>query len=88
VVRAVADHGSAGLDLKISKSISLQLVCCSLIDTIEQIRHLMNENHMLPVIDNRSLIDVISIGDIAGQRDTTRCDAPFNRNGTVGRSET
>jgi CBS domain-containing protein len=62
VVRAVADHGSAGLDLKISKLISLQLVCCSLTDTTEHIRHLMNENHMrhLPVIDNYSLIGAIS----------------------------
>jgi CBS domain-containing protein len=90
VVRAVADHGSAGLDLKISKLISLQLVCCSLIDATEHIRHLMNENHIrhLPVIDNHSLIGVISICDIAGQRASTRCDAPFNRNGPVGRSET
>jgi CBS domain-containing protein len=72
------------------KLISLQLVCCSLTDTTEHIRHLMNENHMrhLPVIDNYSLIGVISISDIAGQRAPTRCDAPFNRNGPVGRSET
>jgi len=90
VVRAVADHGSAGLDLKISKLISLQLVCCSLTDTTEHIRHLMNENHMrhLPVIDNHSLIGVISISDITGQRAPTKCDAPFNRNSPGGRSET
>jgi CBS domain-containing protein len=90
VIRAVADHGSAGLDLKISKLISLQLVYCSLTDTTEHIRHLMNEKRMLhlPVIDNYSLIGVISISDITGQRAPTRCDAPFNRNGLDDRSET
>jgi hypothetical protein len=36
----------------------------------------------LPVIDNRSLIGIISISDIAEQRAPTRCDAPFNRNGS------
>jgi CBS domain-containing protein len=90
VVRAVADHGSAGLDLKISKLISLQLVCCSLSDTTEHIRRLMNENHMrhLPVIDSYNLIGVISISDITGQRASTRCDASFNRDSPGGRSET
>jgi CBS domain-containing protein len=90
VVRVVAGHGSAGLDLKISKLISSQLVCCSLTDTTEHICHLMNENHMrhLPVIDNHSLIGVISVSDITGQQAPTRCDAPFNRNGPAGRPET
>ncbi|RXT54387.1 CBS domain-containing protein [Bradyrhizobium betae] len=90
VVRAVADHGSAGLDLKISKLISPQLICCSLSDTTEHIRHLMNESHMrhLPVIDNYSLIGVISISDITRQRAPTRCDASFDRNSPAGRSET
>jgi CBS domain-containing protein len=91
VVRAVAEHGSAGPNLKVSKLISAQqLVCCGTTDTLEHIRHLMNENRIrhLPVIDNHSLIGVISICDIAGQRASTRCDAPFNRNGPVGRSET
>ena len=67
-LQSTARPVSAGLDLKISKLISMQLVCCSLTDTTEHIRHLMNENHMrhLPVIDNHSLIGVISISDITG----------------------
>jgi CBS domain-containing protein len=71
VVRAVAEHGAAGPDLKVSKLISVQqLVCCGTTDTLEHIRHLMNENRIrhLPVIDNHSLIGVISISDITGQR--------------------
>jgi CBS domain-containing protein len=44
-----------------------QLVSCSSSDTLEHARHLMNTNHIrhLPVIDNYSLIGVISIRDIS-----------------------
>jgi len=68
VVRAVAEHGAAGLNLKVSQLISVQqLVSCGSTDTLEHVRHLMNKNHIrhLPVIDNYSLIGVISISDIS-----------------------
>jgi len=44
-----------------------QLVSCSSTDTLGHIRHLMNKNHIrhLPVIDNYSLIGVISVRDIS-----------------------
>jgi CBS domain-containing protein len=72
VVRAVAEHGAAGLNLKVSKLISVQqLVCCSSTDTLEHIRHLMNKHRIrhLPVIDNYSLIGVISVRDISAAFD-------------------
>ncbi len=68
VVRAIAEHGAAGVNLKISQLISVQeLVSCSSTDTLEHVRHVMNKNHIrhLPVIDNHSLIGVISIRDIS-----------------------
>lgn len=68
VVRAVAEHGAAGLNLKVSKLISVQqLVCCGSTDSLEHIRGLMDKNFVrhLPVIDNWSLIGVISISDIS-----------------------
>src|SRR6202042_3655253 len=68
VVRAVAEHGAAGVNLKVSQLISVQqLVSCSSADTLEHARHLMNRNHIrhLPVIDNYSLIGVVSIRDIS-----------------------
>jgi CBS domain-containing protein len=68
VVRAIAEHGAAGVNLKVSQLISVQqLVSCSSTDTLEHVRHLMNKNHIrhLPVIDNYSLIGVISIRDIS-----------------------
>jgi CBS domain-containing protein len=68
VVRAVAEHGAAGVNLKVSQLISVQqLVSCSSTDTLEHVRHIMNKSHIrhLPVIDNYSLIGVISIRDIS-----------------------
>jgi CBS domain-containing protein len=68
VVRAIAEHGAAGLNLKVSRLISVQeLVCCGSTDELEYVRHFMNKNHIrhLPVIDNHSLIGVICISDIA-----------------------
>lgn len=68
VVRAIAEHGAAGANMKVSQLISVQqLVSCSSGDTLEHARHLMNKHHIrhLPVIDNYSLIGVISIRDIS-----------------------
>jgi CBS domain-containing protein len=59
VVRAVAEHGAAGLDLKVSQLISVQqLVSCSSTDRLEHVHHLMSKSHIrhLPVIDNYSLL--------------------------------
>jgi len=59
VVRAIAEHGAAGVNMKVSQLISVQqLVSCSSNDTLEEVRH-------LPVIDNYSLCGVISIRDIS-----------------------
>jgi len=56
----------------VSQLISVQqLVSCSPSDTLEQARHLMNKHHIrhLPVIDNYSLIGVVSIRDISNAFD-------------------
>jgi CBS domain-containing protein len=68
VVRAIAEHGAAGINIKVSQLISVQqLVSCTSTDTLEDVRHLMNKHHIrhLPVIDNYSLCGVISIRDIS-----------------------
>ena len=68
VVRAIAEHGPAGANLKVSQLISVQqLVSCTSSDTLEHARHLMNRHHIrhLPVIDNYSLIGVVSMRDIS-----------------------
>ena len=68
VVRAIAEHGAAGINMKVSQLISVQqLVSCSSDDTLEDVRHLMNRHHIrhLPVIDDHSLCGVISMRDIS-----------------------
>jgi len=72
VVRAIAEHGAAGANMRVSHFISVQqLVSCSPRDPLEHVRHLMNRHHIrhVPVIDNYSLIGVISIRDIAAAFD-------------------
>src|SRR3954469_8695140 len=72
VVRAIAEHGAAGVNLKVSQLISVQqLVSVPAGDTLEHGRHLMDRHHIrhLPVIDNYSLIGVVSMRDISSAFD-------------------
>src|SRR5689334_2949187 len=72
VVRAVAEKGVAGINMKVSQLISVQkLVACSSSDSLEHVRHLMNVHHIrhLPVIDNFSLAGVISMRDVSSAFD-------------------
>jgi CBS domain-containing protein len=67
VARAIAGHGTAGYALKVSALISVQqLVSCSPADTLEHVRQLMDQHHIrhLPVIDDTTLVGVISIQDV------------------------
>ena len=72
VVRAIAEHGPAGANLKVSQLISVQkLVACTSTDSLEHARHLMKVHHIrhLPVIDNFSLAGVVSMRDISAAFD-------------------
>lgn len=72
VVRAVAEHGAAGVAMKVSQLISVQrLISCSTTDTLEHVRHLMNVHHIrhLPVIDDFALAGVISMRDVSAAFD-------------------
>jgi CBS domain-containing protein len=79
VVRAIAEHGANGVNVKVSQLISVQrLVSCRSTDTLDDVRHLMNVHHIrhLPVIDNFSLAGVISMRDIAAAVDQMTTRAP------------
>ena len=68
VVRAIAEYGAAGVNMKVSQLVSVQqLISCKPTDTLEHVRHVMNREHIrhLPVIDNYSLIGVVSMRDIS-----------------------
>ena len=77
VVRAIAEHGAAGINRKVSEMISVQqLISCTSSDTLDHVRRLMNRHHIrhVPVIDDYTLIGVISIRDISRALDHE--DAP------------
>ena len=77
VVRAIAEHGAAGVNRKVSDMISVQqLISCSSTDTLDHVRRLMNRHHIrhVPVIDDYTLVGVISIRDISRALDHD--DAP------------
>lgn len=77
VVRAIAEHGAAGVNRKVSEMISVQqLISCTSGDTLEHVRRLMNRHHIrhVPVIDDYTLVGVISIRDISRALDHE--DAP------------
>jgi CBS domain-containing protein len=67
VARAIAEHGPAGASLKVAALISVQkLISCSSSDTLDHVRSLMRDHHIrhLPVIDDHTLVGVISIRDL------------------------
>ncbi|WFU38412.1 CBS domain-containing protein [Bradyrhizobium sp. CB82] len=79
VVRAIAEHGADGINVKVSQLISVQqLVSCTTTDTLEHVRHLMNRNHIrhLPVIDEYSLLGVVSMRDLAAAFDEATVTTP------------
>lgn len=76
--RAVADRGAATVNMKVSQFISVpQLVSCSSKDTLESVHAVMDQHHVrhLPVIDDYSLIGVISMQDITSALDCTAASA-------------
>jgi len=78
VVRAIAEHGAAGVSLKVSQLVPVQrLVSCSSTDSLEHVRHLMNVHHIrhLPVIDNFSLAGVVSMRDVSSAFDEAQAGA-------------
>lgn len=82
VVRALAEHGADGINTKVSTLISVQkLISCSTHDTIEHVRQLMTANHIrhLPVIDNHSLVGVVSMRDIMALQGETEAEADAPR---------
>ncbi|KWV58682.1 histidine kinase [Bradyrhizobium macuxiense] len=72
VVRAIATHGPAGAGMRVSQFVAVQqLVSCNSRDTLDHVRHLMNKHHIrhVPVIENYSLIGVVSMRDISAAFD-------------------
>jgi CBS domain-containing protein len=69
VARGLAAHGAAVLAMPIAKLLNRPLVSCTTRDSIDTVLQLMDEHQvrLLPVLDNYTLIGVISVSDVIHQ---------------------
>jgi len=66
VVRAVAERGLAALKAPVSDLMSRNMISCTMDDTVDHVRALMDEHHVrhLPVLEEHQLVGVLSIRDV------------------------
>lgn len=78
LVRALAQHGAAALDMEARQVMTRDVVTCDPDDTIEQVMATMTRGRFrhLPVIRHGGLLGLVSIGDVVKARLTeTRVEA-------------
>jgi CBS domain-containing protein len=70
VVRALAQHGGRVVDRPVSDLMTRNVVTCSPGDTVKQLMTEMTRRRIrhLPVVDNGSLVGIVSIGDVVKNR--------------------
>jgi CBS domain-containing protein len=66
VARGLAAHGAAVLNMPVATFLDRPRVCCTTHDTIDAVLQLMDEHQvrLLPVLDEHTLIGVVSISDV------------------------
>jgi len=70
LVRAMAKHGAAALELEVRQVMTRDVKTCHPDDPIEHVMELMTHGRFrhLPVVDHGELIGLISIGDVVKAR--------------------
>lgn len=70
VVRALAQHGSAALDMAASNFMTAEVVSASPRDSIGRVMEKMTHGRFrhLPILDEGRLVGIISIGDVVKKR--------------------
>jgi CBS domain-containing protein len=70
IARAVAEHGSAVVDLAVVDLMTVDVQTCTATDTVDQLMATMTEHRIrhLPVLDDGELAGIISIGDVVKWR--------------------
>jgi CBS domain-containing protein len=70
LVRAIARHGAAALDIEVRQIMTREVVTCHPDDPIERVTGLMTAGRFrhLPVEDRGELVGLISIGDVVKAR--------------------
>jgi CBS domain-containing protein len=70
IVKKLAAHGSAALELPLTEVMTRNFINCSAADTISSIMDQMTQGRSrhLPVIEQGKLIGIVSIGDVVKSR--------------------
>ena len=70
VVRQLHAHGASVLSQPVSKIMTTRLATCSKSDSVDGVSMLMTENRVrhVPVLDGKTLIGIVSIGDVVKTR--------------------
>jgi CBS domain-containing protein len=70
VVRRIAERGAALLDSPVEQIMTSIVVSCTSKDTVDGVGELMTQRRVrhMPVIDDGSLVGIVSIGDVVSSR--------------------
>ena len=70
IVRAMAEHGAAALDIPVGQAMTRNVMTCGENDSIAELMERMTSGKFrhLPVLDAEQLVGVISIGDVVKMR--------------------
>ena len=70
IVRGLAIHGAAVLDMPVSDFMTRKVVACQASDTVASIMERMTQGRFrhMPVVEGRQLVGFISIGDVVKHR--------------------
>ena len=70
IVRAMAEHGAAALDIPVGQAMTRNVMTCGESDSIAELMERMTSGKFrhLPVLDAEQLVGVISIGDVVKMR--------------------
>ncbi len=70
IVAAIANDGSAALERLVSEVMSVAVITCGPLDTMEQLMTSMTQRRIrhLPVLSDGALVGIISIGDVVKRR--------------------
>ena len=70
IVRALAERGATVLDERIDQVMTRKVFTCTETDTVAQVMEQMTQGKFrhVPVVDQGSLIGIISIGDVVSYR--------------------
>ncbi len=70
VVRRIASHGAQALDSTVGEIMTTAVVSCASTDAVDSIAETMTQRRVrhMPVIDDGTLIGLVSIGDVVSSR--------------------